>query len=107
MTKAERRYWVRRRPNPARILYRDVQRPSLLGQSSATLAEPTRGSQLQVLAGFTHTQKLAIADHRGLVEAVDAYLPGLPQVDEAVLAVAGPVRGDEVAFTNSPWRFFH
>lgn len=46
-----------------------------------------------------NTRKLAITDHPGLVEAIEVYLAGL-QVDEAVL-----VLGDEVAFTNSPWRF--
>jgi glucokinase len=36
---------------------------------------------------------------------VEDYLAGTPMVDEAVLGVAGPVFGDEVRFSNSPWRF--
>jgi glucokinase len=50
-------------------------------------------------------RKLPIARYAGLVEAVEDYLSGAPVVDEAVLAVAGPVLGDEVIFTNSAWRF--
>lgn len=49
-------------------------------------------------------RKLAVADHPGLIEAARAYLDGR-DVDDAVLAVATPVLGDAVAFTNSPWRF--
>jgi len=48
--------------------------------------------------------KLAVADYPGVVAAARAYLDGR-QVDEAVFAVATPVQGDEVAFTNSEWRF--
>lgn len=55
-------------------------------------------------------RKLVVAEHAGLVEAAQAYLAALPAaeraaVTEAVLAVATPVLGDAVAFTNSPWRF--
>lgn len=52
-----------------------------------------------------NARKLPVADYPGLVEAVDDYLSGVPKVDEAVLAVAGPVLSDEITFTNSPWRF--
>ena len=38
-------------------------------------------------------------------EAAQDYLSGAPMVEEAVLAVAGPVFGDEVKFSNSDWRF--
>ncbi|WP_338665346.1 glucokinase [Pararoseomonas sp. SCSIO 73927] len=48
--------------------------------------------------------KLPGADFPGPIEAAEAYLAGRP-VEEAVLAVATPVLEDEVAFTNSPWRF--
>ncbi|MCR0983697.1 glucokinase [Roseomonas populi] len=48
--------------------------------------------------------KLPGADYPGPIEAAEAYLAGRA-VEEAVLAVATPVLGDEVAFTNSPWRF--
>src|SRR5215475_12733959 len=50
-------------------------------------------------------RKLPVAQYPGLVEAVEDYLSGAPMVEEAVLAVAGPVLGDEVAFSNSPWQF--
>ncbi|WP_159997556.1 glucokinase [Roseomonas sp. 18066] len=49
-------------------------------------------------------RKLPVEDHAGLVEAAQAYLEGRA-VEEAVLAVATPVLGDAIAFTNSPWRF--
>lgn len=49
-------------------------------------------------------RKLRVSDHPGLIEAAQAYLAGRA-VDEAVFAVATPVLGDVVAFTNSSWRF--
>jgi glucokinase len=50
-------------------------------------------------------RKLPAAQYPGLVEAAQDYLSGAPMVEEAVLAVAGPVLGDEVRFSNSAWRF--
>src|SRR5215475_583014 len=50
-------------------------------------------------------RKLPAAQYPGLVEAAEDYLSDAPTVEEAVLAVAGPVLGDEVRFSNSPWRF--
>ncbi|MDJ0389208.1 glucokinase [Roseomonas sp. E05] len=49
-------------------------------------------------------RKLAVADHPGVVEAARAYLAGRT-VEEAVFAVATPVRGDTVTFTNNTWHF--
>lgn len=49
-------------------------------------------------------RKLPVADHPGLIEAAEAYLAGR-KVRDAVFAVATPVLGDTVAFTNSAWRF--
>jgi glucokinase len=48
---------------------------------------------------------MPIAHYPGLVEAAEDYLSGVPMLEEAVLAVAGPIVGDEVAFSNSAWRF--
>jgi glucokinase len=50
-------------------------------------------------------RKLPAAQYPSLVEAAEDYLSGAPMVEEAVLAVAGPVFGDEVRFSNSAWRF--
>src|SRR5215510_13019307 len=50
-------------------------------------------------------RKLPAAQYPGLVEAAEDYLSGAPIMEEAVLAVAGPVLGDEVRFSNSAWRF--
>ena len=61
------------------------------------IAEPGRSP--------ANVRKLPKSHYPGLVEAVEDYLSGIPMPDEAVLAVAGPVVGDEVAFTNSAWRF--
>jgi glucokinase len=47
---------------------------------------------------------LPAKDFPGLVEAAAAYLDGRP-VAEAVIAVATPVEGDRVSFTNSHWSF--
>jgi len=52
-----------------------------------------------------NARKLPIARYPCFLEAVEDYLSDVPRVEEAVLAVAGPVLGDEVAFSNSPWRF--
>lgn len=49
-------------------------------------------------------RKLPVAEYPGLIEAAEAYLAGRT-VREAVFAVATPVLGDAVAFTNSSWRF--
>src|SRR5262247_2933031 len=53
----------------------------------------------------SNVRKLPTAQYPGLVESVEDYLSGIPMLEEAVLAVAGPVLGDEVAFSNSAWRF--
>jgi glucokinase len=49
---------------------------------------------------------LKVADYAGLAEAWRAFLAfsGRPAPEAAALAVACPVRGDELKFTNSPWR---
>jgi len=55
-----------------------------------------------------HSSVLADADYAGLGEAIEAYLAGrggLPRPREAAIAVASPVSGDEVRFTNHPWAF--
>src|SRR5262245_25051246 len=53
----------------------------------------------------SNVRKMPTADYPGLAEAAEDYLSGVPMLEEAVLAVAGPVLGDEVAFSNSSWRF--
>jgi Glucokinase len=45
-------------------------------------------------------------DYASLTDLIDAYLAqesGRPE--QAVLAVASPITGDHVAFTNHPWTF--
>jgi glucokinase len=53
------------------------------------------------------TRVVAAGDYPGIAEAITGYLEaeadGRP--DQAVLAVASPVTGDSVTFTNSPWTF--
>jgi glucokinase len=53
----------------------------------------------------SNVRKLPNAHYPGLIEAVEDYLSGVPMLEEAVLAVAAPIVGDEVAFSNSAWRF--
>lgn len=47
---------------------------------------------------------LPVAGFPGLVEAATAYL-ARREVEEAVVAVATPVEGDAISFTNAPWSF--
>jgi len=50
---------------------------------------------------------LATSDYDGIAEAIDGYLAseadGKPE--QIVLAVASPVTGDRISFTNNPWTF--
>jgi len=54
-----------------------------------------------------HQSTLRCADHEDLAAAVESYLDaiGRPRVMEAALAVATPVLGDSLKFTNNDWRF--
>lgn len=64
-------------------------------------------------AAVDHVQKLAVPDHDGPAAAVRAYLATLARTlgptyrppRHAALAVATPVVGDQVSFTNSHWSF--
>lgn len=56
------------------------------------------------------TKVLQVAAFPSLGDAIQAYLSalpaaGLPMPDRAALAVAGPVTGDMLSFTNHPWSF--
>jgi glucokinase len=53
----------------------------------------------------SEVRKVPIAQYPSLVEAVEDYQSSAPKAEEAVLAVAAPVLGDEVRFSNSAWRF--
>lgn len=56
-----------------------------------------------------HVQRLRADEHAQLADAARAYLASVPQPGaaptRACLAVATPLAGDEVVFTNSRWRF--
>lgn len=60
-----------------------------------------------------HVRQLRVADHAGPAEAAEAYLASLAAEPHALparprwaaIAVATPVTGDRIAFTNSPWNF--
>lgn len=55
--------------------------------------------------GTPHGERnLLVRDFPDPAAAITAYLAGR-RVEEAVLAVATPVEGDEIRFTNSPWVF--
>jgi glucokinase len=50
---------------------------------------------------------LATSDYAGIAEAIGGYLDteADSRPDQVVLAVASPVTGDRISFTNSPWTF--
>lgn len=77
--------------------------PALIGDIGGTHA------RFAVLESgvISRVEVLASADYAGVVEAAAAYLErvGRPTVASAALAVATPVDGDTVAFTNLPWAF--
>ena len=50
-------------------------------------------------------RKMPVAQYTGLIEAAQEYLLGRPHIKEAVLAVAAPVVGDQIKFTNNSWGF--
>jgi glucokinase len=57
-----------------------------------------------------HLARLRNDDHAGLAEALAAWRQGLPAghapLEDAALAVAAPIVGEEIALTNRPaWRF--
>src|SRR6185437_16564156 len=88
-----------------------VAKPTIHGGSSAMrLVGDIGGTNVRFAVGEAggqpgNARKLPVARYPGLVEAVEDYLTDALRVEEAVLAVAGPVLGDEVRFTNSAWRF--
>ena len=56
--------------------------------------------ELSALRSFPRT------DHPTLAEAIVYYLKDISEpVDHAAIAVAGPVMGEEIKLTNSPWSF--
>lgn len=54
--------------------------------------------------GLSDIRNLSTAGHAGPAEAIRAYL-GTRNVSTMVLAVATPVDGDHIRFTNSHWQF--
>jgi len=85
---------------------------SLVGDIGATNA---RFALLDAVGRIDAIQVLTVREHAGLAEAVEAYLDcarlgreaarAPPRPTAAGIAVAGPVTGDLVAFTNHPWAF--
>lgn len=55
----------------------------------------------------SHVRTLACADHRGIEEAIRAYLGmvQLPLPDLAAIGIASPIDGDRVSMTNHHWAF--
>lgn len=82
--------------------------PSLVADVGATNA------RFALIAGegeFQRVRVLAGEDYPSIQDAIAAYLDdeppltGSPQLAAAALAVAGPVAGDRITFTNHPWSF--
>jgi glucokinase len=86
---------------------------SLVGDIGATNA---RFALLDAAGRIAGIRVLACRDYASLAEAAEAYLdlvrrnrqepPGAPaRPTAAAIAVAGPITGDQVTFTNHPWSF--
>jgi glucokinase len=77
----------------------------LIGDIGAT---NTRFALVQADGKRTPARVYALNDHACLADAIDSYLqdesPPAPP-EQAVLAVASPVTGDQVTLTNHPWTF--
>lgn len=55
---------------------------------------------------IVHEQTLATADYASLAQAIQHYLSQFPRRPKrAALAVASPISGDDVRFTNRAWSF--
>lgn len=60
---------------------------------------------------ISHDQTLVCAEHKTLVDAIEAYLAGLGaqarslRPVEAALAIAAPITDDQIRMTNHPWSF--
>lgn len=67
-----------------------------IGGTNARLALMRDGAMGEVVT-------LAVADHADLVSAIRAFLGDSPDVDGALLAVAGPVTDGRCVLTNSGW----
>ncbi len=88
----------------------DAQPPWLVGDIGGTnarfaLVEPAaEGKPCQ--PGLRHMRALKTADFASLVEAVRHYLADCQEhPSRAALAVAGPVRDEDIGLTNSGWSF--
>jgi glucokinase len=80
--------------------------PALVGDIGATNA---RFALLQD-GEPTHIKVLPVADHPSLGDAImtylhDASVADVPRPRRGAVAVAGPVTGDYLSFTNHPWSF--
>ena len=54
----------------------------------------------------TAARTYVLNDYASLTDLIDAYLAQeSARPEQAVLAVASPITGDHVAFTNHPWTF--
>ena len=77
----------------------------MIGDIGAT---NTRFALVQADGKRTPARVYALNDHASLADAIDSYLreesPPAPP-EQAVLAVASPVTGDQVTLTNHPWTF--
>ena len=98
-------------PDPLQLTTMNSTYPRLLADIGGTNAR--FGLQRAPGDAAGHVRQLRVADHAGPAEAAEAYLaqlagePGaLPaRPCWAAIAVATPVTGDRIAFTNSAWAF--
>ena len=77
----------------------------LIGDIGATNA---RFALVEPEGTTTAARVYALDDYPSLPETIGAYLEEespLEKPDQAVLAVASPITGDQVTLTNHPWTF--
>lgn len=85
-----------------------AQNPTEIPDLIADIGGTNARFALATVDGRIHAERiLSGADYPDLIQAADAYLRAIPQPRprRAVIAVATPVAGDWIQFTNSPWSF--
>ncbi|MFY8273341.1 glucokinase [Pseudoalteromonas sp. SSDWG2] len=78
-----------------------------IGGTNARFALVTNYCKTDNAFVIEHQHTFPSCDFKSFEDAVDAYLShiNLPQIVRACLAVAGPIKGEEVMLTNLGWQF--
>jgi glucokinase len=85
-----------------------IARSVLVADVGGTNARFALASMRNGEIALSHVQHLRVAEHAQFAQALEVYVNSLPpdiKPQQAVLAVATAVCGDQIAFTNSSWTF--